>query len=245
MHWFRKWRRLPVSLNLPLCHPRDGLLFPLRRIRVSLRSRPRRARALCDGTALLPMLLSSPFVVPFVVIIIVAQGTTSCASPRTSWQAGFHFIASSFAICHSIVLTIYRRSFSSHSRVSQCLQWLTPINAAVGHRKQWPRADGATLCGTKRATFDANAFRTLPRVNARKTTTAVAQECTRPGRSLRRRRAAHGTERGTKAHTHSAREHGTKGRTHSPHKRRKANQGRRKAVQEWCPALGGKCGRCA
>ena len=131
VHWFRKWRRLPVSLNLPLCHPRDGLLFPLRRIRVSLRSRPRRARALWDATALLPM---PSFLPLFVLITIVAQGTTTCASSRTSWQAEHCFVASSFAICHSIVFTIFINAHgSSYSRVSQCLQC-----SAVGYRKAMP-----------------------------------------------------------------------------------------------------------
>ena len=130
----QEWRRLPVSLNLPLCHPRDGLFYPLRRMRVSLRSRPRRARAHVQGHALLPMPSFLPFSFLSLSSPLSRRGATSWTSPRTSWQAvPFHRIIirhlSQYCSHHLsalILLTLTRLAMSpmAHS-----------AHAAVGHRK--------------------------------------------------------------------------------------------------------------
>ena len=109
-------RRLPVSLNLPLFPRRYGLLFPLRRTRVSLRSRPRRARVHVEGPCTPAHAFCSS---PFRSIIIVAQGVYARTSSRTSMAGEHCFIASSFAICHGIVFTIIINDHDSGSHTSR------------------------------------------------------------------------------------------------------------------------------
>ena len=141
-------RRLPVSLNLPLFPLRDGLLFPLRRIRVSLRSRPRRARVHVEG----------PCTPAHAFLLLLFSFHHHCRAGGLRMyffedQYGRPSIASSHH--HSPFVTV---SFSPSSSTITAQQSHASRNVSnslsSGTAKQCRRADGAILSGTRRAMND-------------------------------------------------------------------------------------------